>query len=149
MRIALIGGSKFKPNDVDKFLLKLNEKQADAIIITGEARGAEKHAAESARMLGFKVETLPLYEERFGKEAGLCQVNDIYMAAEIIVTMGSLTGGRVKRVIEIWHRLNMHKRDARGSLLKDKDGRYVSRREPWNHMRLVSIAIPEKEKDGP
>lgn len=104
MKIALVGGTKFLPNEVDRFLLALQEKHPNATLITGEARGSEKHAAESARLLGFKVEVPALHPEWYGEEAPLCQINDVLIEADVIVTMGVTTGGRAKRAIEIWKR---------------------------------------------
>lgn len=145
MRVAIVGGLYFDTQALDGFLFKLREKYPDATIVTGQGRGAEKHAAESAELLGFNVivhEVTEQHEEWFGAEALNCQVSDICYGADIILCVSG--GGRPKLAEEWWHRMNMHARNDRRGLIQKK-GEYVSRREPENRIQLFKIAAATRE----
>jgi hypothetical protein len=103
----MVGGISFDPNDLDRFLLSLHEKYPNAVIVTGEAQGSEKHAAESARLLGFTVETVPEPDANmYGDGTPRVHVERILNLprVDVIVTMGSPGGRRAKAALEIWKR---------------------------------------------
>jgi hypothetical protein len=107
MRIAFIGGISFDSTTVDTFLWNLKEKYPNAIIATSDTRGSEKHAAESATALGFTVDTIPSPDaEMYGEGTQRVHVETILNSprCDVIVTMGSPTGGRAKAALEIWKR---------------------------------------------
>ena len=138
-RIAMVGGKDFSESALIAFFEQLRLKYPRATIVTGSAAGAERSVRELAQHYGFTVEVPPVYTEALGSEALICQVNNIVLEADVIVVVGSKTSGRAKRALELWHRLNMHRRNARGGLLKEKGG-FVSWREPWNLTELHHIA---------
>lgn len=149
MRIAIVGGQYFDTNELDRFLFNLAEKYPDAVIVTGEGRGAEKHTAESAKLLGFRVEQHTVTDQHrkwFGDAALDCQVNTILLDAEIIVLISN--GGRCKIALDWWHRMNMHQRDNRGGLVKKK-GKYVSLRAESRRIKLFQIATATRGKKTP
>lgn len=126
-RIAVVGGASFSEPELDSFLTALYEKYPWATIVTGSAmRSCEPHVAEYARRLGFAVEQPEPNHYAFGDEAMDCQVNDIVVDADVIVTVGSPTGGRAKRAGEIHKRVD-------------------SCREKWNVRTLHNIAAPAKK----
>ena len=116
---------KFDNVALDRFLWNLRKKYPEAIIVTGNGRGAEVHAADSAAALGLTVERPKLQQEWYGDAAMDCQVSDVLTGADVIIIVG--TGGRTTIALNWLHRMNMHQRDARGKLVK-KDGKYVSLR---------------------
>lgn len=146
MRIAIVGGMIFNSKALDDFLWKLKEKHPQATIVTGQGKGAERHAAESAKLLGFNTivhEVTDQQEEWFGAAALDCQVSEILYGADVILVVSN--GGRCKLALEWWHRMNMHQRNVRGGLVKTKQGKYVSRREPGSEIQLFQIATAKRE----
>lgn len=145
MRIAIIGGANYDTEALDKFLWALRDKYPDAEIVTGQGKGAEKHAYESAKLLGFaatQLEVTAQEQEWFGSEALNCQVASILSDADIIVTVGN--GSRPTLATNWWHRMNMHERDQRQALVKKK-GKYVSHRSPESRITLHHIEAPPKK----
>lgn len=168
-RIAIVGGSNFDSTALDRFLWQLREKYPNVTIVTGDGRGAERHAADSATVLGFPVERPPLRPEWYGKEAMMVQVGmviggdiELYRdpsgkiqhrcvghgRADILLIVGE--GARVKRAFDILHTVNMHERDQRGSVVK-RNGEYVSHRvhsDPlvWHHIAVAKSAKPKAKK---
>ena len=128
-RIAVVGGISFDSQALDRFLLGVAEKYPYATVVTGSARGAERHVQDTCTVIGVPVE-VPSVNDDFGDEALMCQVNDILLRADVIVTVGTPTGGRAKRAVEI------HKR-------------VYAWREEWNRVELHNVALPaptEKKK---
>lgn len=103
-RIAMIGGRDFDGYALDKFLAALYEKYPRAVIVTGSGQGAERSIAIRAEQVGFTVEIPPVRPELYGSHAGMCQINDVMMGANVIVTVGSPNASRPKRAKEIWNR---------------------------------------------
>jgi hypothetical protein len=69
-------------------------------------RSCEPRVAEVAHKLGFKTERPEPNHIAFGDAAMDCQVNDICAGADVIVTVGSKTGGRAKLAEVIWKRVH-------------------------------------------
>lgn len=141
VKIGVVGGMNFDNVVLDTFLWNLKEKYPDATIVTGQGKGAEKHAAESASALGFKIIVLEVTTQEtiwFGAEALLLQVEGIVFDADVTLCVGS--GGRVKLAWEIHHRLDMTQRDARGHIPKKNP---KSGRSPGSERRIHHIAIPK------
>lgn len=146
MRIAVVGGMYFDMKALDQFLWRLKEKYPDATIVTGEGKGAERHAFESAKLLGFKVIQHRVTDRQvqwFGDAALDCQVSTILAKADVILVVSN--GGRSKIALDWWHRMNMHQRNDRRGLVK-KNGKYVSRREPENQIQLFEIAAATRQQ---
>lgn len=146
MKIAFIGGSPGHYDEVKltDFLQKVRQKYPDATIHTGSDRGGEAQVREWAELVGMTLVVPPLYEDHFGPEAKLMQVISIIQDVEVIVIIGTPTGGRASLATQWWHRMNMHKRDVRGKLIKEK-GQFVSQRES-GHIKLHNVAVKKKEK---
>ena len=126
-RIAIVGGSSYDQEALDAFLLALAEKYPHASIVTGSAmRSCEEYIAKTCRTLGFDVEVPEPNHFAFGDEAVACQVNDVIADADVIVTVGSPTGGRAKIAADIHKRVD-------------------SCREPWNKRVLHNVAAPAKK----
>ena len=139
-RIAIVGGASYSEAPLLSFLYDLSKKYPSATIVTGSGRGAEGEVARTCKQLGMTVEIPPIHRKWFGSEAMMCQINDIISGADVIVVVGN--GGRPKQAIDIWHRMNMHRRTTHGGLEKDKAGHFVSRLNPWNVRELHQIAAP-------
>lgn len=130
-KIAVVGGQNYIEEDLETFLRAMYEKYPYATVVIGSAhRSAEPHAAKFAFELGFKIERPEPNYMAFGDEAMDCQVNDVVAEADVIVTVGSPTGGRAKRAAEIHKRVD-------------------SCREPWNRRVLHNVAAPEKKAAKP
>ena len=130
-RIAVVGGASYNEVALDAFLAALYEKHPYATVVVGTAlRSCEQHVAEEAFRLGFTVEQPEVNHKTFGDDAMLCQVNDVLIGADVIVTVGSPSGGRAKRAAEIHKRVD-------------------SCREPWNKRVLHNIAAPAKKATAP
>ena len=128
LRIAIVGGASYVQDDLDTFLLTLHAKYPHATIVTGSAmRSCEPHVKDECFKLGFTVEVPEPNHAAFGDEAMLCQVNDVLIDADVIVTVGSPSGGRAKRAAEIHKRVD-------------------SCRETWNKRVLHNIAAPTVKK---
>jgi predicted TIM-barrel enzyme len=92
---------------LETFIFKLAEKHPNAIIVTGNGRGSEQDAASWARAIGFTVIQPELHPELFGKEALMCQINEILIQAgsrAVVVLVG--TGARPTRAREIVERVD-------------------------------------------
>jgi hypothetical protein len=125
-RIAIVGGQSYVQADLNAFLDALYEKHPYATVVTGSAmRSCEQHVAEYAFRLGFDVSIPDPNYTAFGDEAMDCQVNDVLIDADVIVTVGSKTGGRAKLAAESHKRID-------------------SWREPQNQRVLHNVAAPEK-----
>lgn len=151
MRVAMLGGSPghYSEVGVTTFLQKLRVKYPDVHVVTGSAKGAEAQVREWLALVGQPHTIPPLYEAAFGKEALLLQVTNIVLGANVIAIMGTPTGGRAKFATDIWHRMNLHKRNERGGLLKVK-GEFVSGRVfPEDIQKLVYIAPPATKSSTP
>lgn len=136
----MVGGKSFSERALVAYFILLKNKYPRATIVTGSAAGAERSIRELATHYGFEVE-VPEVWHILGKEAAICQVNNIVLGADVIVCVGSPTSGRTKRAVEVWHRLNMHKKTPQNGILK-VNGKPVSMREPWNQIGLHFIAAP-------
>ncbi len=113
MRIAVVGGESYVKADLERFLVALYEKHPHATIVTGSAtRSCEPFIRQRAHVLGFKVETPEPNYIAFGDEAMACQVNDILIGADVIITVGSKGGGRAKIAETIWKRCHAWRENA-------------------------------------
>lgn len=147
MRIAFVGGSPGHYDEValTDFLQRVRGKYPDATWVTGSAKGGEAQVREFAELTDMNLVVPSLLDEKYVNDPMILQVNNITPEADVIVCIGTPTGARAKVAHELWHRLNMHKRDVRGGLVKVK-GQYVSQREPHNQQTLHVIATKKKVK---
>jgi predicted TIM-barrel enzyme len=102
-----VGGARFDPEKLETFLLKLAKKHPEAVLFTGNGRGSEQDVASWARALGFVVYQPDLHPEWYGKEALMCQINDILIDAgrkAVVVLVGN--GGRPTKAKEIVERVD-------------------------------------------
>lgn len=106
LRIGFIGGESYIEADLEAFLLALHQKHPTAIIVTGLGRGAERVVKTQMEAWGHTVEIPPLHPEWFAHPLD-CQVNDILIASDIIVTIGSPEGSRAKIARAIHRRIDM------------------------------------------
>ncbi len=105
MRIAIVGGSSYVEEDLEGFLVALYAKHPHATIVTGSAtRSCEPAVRQRCHQLGFRTETPEPNHVAYGDEAMACQVNDILIGADAIVTVGSKGGSRAKIAETIWKR---------------------------------------------
>ncbi|MBA2726498.1 MAG: hypothetical protein H0U53_10950 [Actinobacteria bacterium] len=105
MRIAIVGGANYVKETLDTFLTKLFQKHPGATIVVGSAlRSCEPYVREKCHALGFTIITPEPNHVAFGDEAIACQVNDVLLNADVIVTVGSATGGRAKIATDVWKR---------------------------------------------
>ena len=114
VNVAVIGGARYDEQKLDDFVFKLAEKHPDAVIFTGGGKGAEKRVIALGTAIGLKVRQAQLYEEWYGDEALICQVNSILIASGLIspiVLVGS--GARVTRAKEIVKRLSPYESTPR------------------------------------
>lgn len=142
MRVAFVGGSPghYDELHITDFLQKLRAKYPDVVIHVGSGKGAEAQVREWAELVGVDTVIPDVDQAYYGAEADLMQVVDVIKEADAIVTMGTTGGARAKLAIEWWHRMNLHRRNERGGLVKP----YVSQRE--RPIPLTSIGIKKKEK---
>ena len=106
MNVAIIGGARFDHTKLEQFMVALAKKHPEAVIFTGNGRGAENEVVNLAKAIGLKGVRPPLHPEWFGDEALMCQINSIltnsgWTAPVILVG----TGARVTRAKEIIHRV--------------------------------------------
>jgi hypothetical protein len=90
---------RFDDATVNDALRQVALKYPHAVIVTGDGRGAEKHVAEFAELIGLEVMRANTYGDYFGKDALVCQVDTILVTTGPIILIGS--GERVKRA-ETW-----------------------------------------------
>jgi hypothetical protein len=84
------------------------------VIITGNGRGSEQDAASWARAAGFTVIQPEIHPEWYGKDALMCQINDILIQAgssAVVVLVG--TGARPTRAREIVERVDKYTKTPR------------------------------------
>ena len=83
LRIIIAGGRDFenyfllKTSVIDKIIEKI-PFPADAVIVSGMARGADRLGVQFANEMGFKLYRFPAEWERLGKKAGY--IRDVEMA---------------------------------------------------------------------
>lgn len=138
MRIGFIGAARFDSAALDKFPWNLKAKYPNAVIVTGDGKGAEAHTYESAQMLGFKVKRPELTKLIDPDSAMLLQVGQIVAESDIIVLVAG--GARPKLAKDIWNRINLHEKDKRGGLVK-KNGKPVSHRTTPIQLFEIAPAI--------
>ena len=69
MRVLVCGDRNW--TELDPILQHLAQYADDTIVIEGEARGADRLAAKSAKLLDFEVWPYPAQWEQYGRAAGL------------------------------------------------------------------------------
>lgn len=114
LHVAIVGGARFDEAKLEDFIFKLAEKHPDAVIFTGSGKGSEKRVIALGEGLGLKVRKAQLYEQWYGEDALICQVNSILVASGLmspLVLVG--TGARVTRAKEIRKRLSPYEKEPR------------------------------------
>jgi hypothetical protein len=130
VRIAIVGGTDFVPEELEDFLYALNNKYPDAIIVTGNGQGAEKETQRLLEALGMTVEIPRLHTEFKHKETsfsptdhqvgtiiegdfliyqdenGKTQHRFISHRADVIVIVGNPDSSRPRKAINIWKRMD-------------------------------------------
>lgn len=106
MRVAMIAGRDIDQMKLTAFLQGLRKKYPDCTIITGNGIGGESRIKEFVKLVDMKLEVPEQHPEWFGEDAGDCQVNDIMLTADVIVTVGSRTAERNKIAEMIYKRMD-------------------------------------------
>jgi len=141
MRIAFLGGTSYDAGALEDFLLALHQKYPDATIVTGNGRGAEAKVKVQMEAWGHDV-IVPTLDNAYSFSDPLaCQVNDILLNADIIVTVGSRSAGRAKLAWDI-HARQTYKKNPQGGILKTR-GQPVPFLDPENIRPFHNVAAPE------
>ena len=127
--IAWVGGrpGHYIELNVTKFLRLVLDKYPDAEHVVGSDSGAEAQVIEYLRLVGATFTQPPIHEMYGGKTTQVCNV---IQDADVIVCMGTKTGGRVKLALEIVNRVD-------------------TCREEWNKRHVHHIAFVPAKKQEP
>lgn len=83
MRVAIVGSREYEKLDqVEKYV---NELPADAIVVSGGARGVDRAAENAAKRRGLQTLIFPALWGTYGKRAGFLRNRQIVEAADKVV----------------------------------------------------------------
>jgi len=129
-RIAIVGGTDYVPEELEDFLYALHTKYPDALIITGNGRGAEKEVQRLLEAIGHTVEIPRLHTEFKHKETsfsptdhqvgtiiegdfliyqdenGKTQHRFISPRADVIIIVGNPDSSRARKATDVWKRMD-------------------------------------------
>lgn len=97
MRVIVCGGRSY--TDYSRVVEVLAELPEDAIVVHGDARGADRLAGMAAAALGLRVEAHPAEWDRYGRAAGMIRNRAMLAAgAHLVVAFpgGKGTAGMVR-----------------------------------------------------
>lgn len=104
-RVIIAGSRGF--NDYDLMKMKcdyfLNEKVKtnDIVIISGTARGADKHGERYARERGYELEAHPADWDKYGKSAGYRRNQEMAEVADAVICFWDGVSKGTKHMIDI------------------------------------------------